>query len=219
MALGAWTPKRWHAARKQRGMTLMEIMFASALMVTAIMTAIGAVTFYSKATHKADRVARLANLLEGQMERVLSHTWSQMASSTGIFPPGGPSSVGPARTAWPTVAGPFARYEAPSLRQTLVSGSTVGSSFTGLAGTLQVYYTPFTFRHEAITDAGVATRDVYYYKVEVVVLLDERSRIRPGSGPDEWAVVTYVSELSGRTATEFSQKIVGTDSGSLRIRN
>lgn len=191
-------------------MSLVEVMIASTLGIIAILTATGSILYYQKTTVKNDRVAKLANLLEGQMEFIHNQTWYSLVNSVdGLFPPGGFDASGAPSAVWPAPGAPGQRYEATQLKITLVSDGTVNQQYTGLSGTVQFYYTPYVETHSALNKTGtVVYFDVKYYKVDVVARLDPSSRIRPGTGEDVWEMVTYLSELGGRSNAEFSQRIL-----------
>lgn len=196
---------------KRRGMTLVEVMVASSIALMVIMTAFGSVVYYQKTVFKNDRVSKLSNLLESQMEVINNQTWYSLVNpTTGYFPPGG--MTGSTRNStWPARTGPFVRYECKDLALDLVKDAKLNSQYTGLGGKVQVFYTPFIFSHSATNKEGLTVYyDVRYYKVELVVTLDNNSRIRNGTGPDVWNCVTYLSELGGRSDAEFSQRILET---------
>ena len=196
------------------GMTLVELMVAVVLALGITLTSVGSIIYYQKTVSKNDRVARLTNLLEGQMEKVRNRTWFELVNSTnGLMPPGGPPEEpgDPDSSTWPPPDGPFVRYECEALGVELVKDdlSLSAQDYTGLAGRVQVFYIPITYPHQATDRNGtVVGYDVNYYKIEVVVTLDPGSRIRPGDGDDVWGLVTYVSELSGRDDAEFSQRVL-----------
>ena len=195
--------KRWRS-----GMSLVEVMIASLLCATILLTTIGSAVFYRRTTHKNDRVAMLANLMESRMEHIKSFTWFALADpAAGIFPLDGVK--GGAAVAWPSHGGPFSRYRCNDLSYTLVKDGTIdGANFSGLGGRVEVFYTPITIRHDARSREGSLVHfDVNYYKVELVVTLDESSRVRPGEGEDRWLAVTYLSELTGSSAAAFSQAV------------
>ncbi|MBI1289630.1 hypothetical protein GC173_00105 [bacterium] len=199
-------PSPHTSPRGARGVTLIEVMIAVALAVGITLTSIGSVIYYQKTVSKNDRVARLANLIEGQMEKVRNRTWFELVNPTnGLMPPGGSGS-----SVWPSHDGPFIRYKSDSLSVELIKDGTISSTnYTGLSGKVDIYYTPITWTHEATDRLGTTVRyDVNYYKIEVIVTLDESSRIRPGTGEDVWGAVTYLSELSGRDDPEFSQRVL-----------
>jgi hypothetical protein len=188
-------------------------MVASALALGVIITAVGSVVYYQRVSLRNDRVARLANLMESQMERILSTPWGRLENATnGFFPPGGFDAAGKGVGVWPSPEDTPVRHEAPDLRVTLVKDSIINGEYTGLSGTVQVFYTPYTIRHSAFTQGGTTTNfTVRYYKVELVVTLDEKSRVRSEGlgGADTWALVTYISELQGRNDIDFANRVLG----------
>lgn len=191
-------------------MTLVEVMIASGLAVGIIATSIGSILFYQKTTLKNDRGAALANLMENQMERIKNRSWYQLMNATnGIFPPGGPGNA-----TWPPRTGPFVRRKCTSLSVDLLKdGIYNADAYSGLGGKVEVFYTPVTLSHSATNTAGATVYyDINYYKVEVIITLDQASRVRPGpvSSPDQWALVTYMSELTGRNDADFSNQVLGT---------
>lgn len=191
---------------QKRGVTLLEVMVAVALSIGISLTSIGSVLFYQKTITKNDRVARLTNLIEGQMEKVRNRTWFELVNPTnGLMPPGGPGN-----STWPPKEGPFVRYACDALSVELVKDENMSATdYTGLSGRVDVFYTPITWAHEATDRTGTTVRyNVNYYKIEVVVTLDDTSRIRPGVGEDVWGAVTYISELGGRDDAEFSQRVL-----------
>ena len=196
---------------RRRGVTLVEVMIASTIALLVVVTAMLAVMFYQKTVLKNDRVTKLANLMESQMELVNNQTWYSLVNGTnGYFPPGGMS--GTTRiTTWPARTGPFKRYECKELALDLVKDAKLNANYTGLGGTVQVFYTPIVYSHTAQNKAGITVYyDIRYYKVEVVVTLASNSRIRPGTAPDVWSSVTYLSEMAGRNDAEFSQRVLET---------
>lgn len=192
--------------RTRRAMTLMELLIASTLALGISLTSIGSILYYQRTVTRNDRVAALANLLEGQMEKIKNRTWFELVNPTsGLMPPGGPGN-----STWPEPTGPFVRYQCAPLSVELVKdGAYSTEDFTGLSGQVDVFYTPVTITHEATTrDGTTVSFNVNYYKIEVVARLDPSSRIRPGTGEDVWGAVTYLSELGGRNDTEFSQRVL-----------
>lgn len=204
-------PTRLQGKRKRRALTLLEVMIASVLGLGITVTSISSIVYYQKTTFKNDRLARLNNMMEGQMERLLGYTWYDLSQGTGIFPPGGGSSA-----TWPARTGPFTRYEATKLKVPLLDDTTLNGAYTGLNGTIQVFYTPFWWSHIVETGTGAQVAyDVQYYKVELVVTLAEGSRIRPKdpanpTAPDVWTMVTYLSELRGQSDATFSNLVLDT---------
>ncbi|CAN5303742.1 hypothetical protein BH09SUM1_BH09SUM1_11090 [soil metagenome] len=188
-------------------MSLIEVMIAATLAVGVIATSIGGIVFYQKTTLRNDRGGALANLMENQMERIRNRTWYQLSSDTGLFPPGGPGSG-----IWPGPTDSFTRYKCDALSLDIVKdGIYNAQSYSGLGGNVEVYYTPVTLSHSATTSAGAAVfYDINYYKVEVIITLDDSSRIRAGSATDQWALVTYISELGGKNDADFSAKVLAT---------
>jgi type II secretory pathway pseudopilin PulG len=194
------------SAPRRQAATLIEVMIAVVLALGVTLTSIGSILYYQRTVTKNDRVAKLANLIEGQMEKVRNRTWFELVNPTnGLMPPGGSGN-----STWPSKDGPFNRYKADSLSVELIKdGSLSATDYTGLSGKAEVFYTPITWAHEATDRLGTIVRyNVNYYKVEVVVTLDDASRIRPGTDDDVWGAVTYLSELSGRDDPEFSQRVL-----------
>lgn len=198
---------------RRRGVTLIEVMVASMIGVLVTTTTFASVIYYQMTSARNDRVAEVAQLLDGQLETLRNQTWASLSDgNSGLFPPGGPG-VG----TWPASnATSLTRREATTLRRTFIADPTsVDPDYCGLAGTLRVFYTPFRRRHVATSVGGTSVAyDVEYYKVEVTMTLDQTNRIRPGTGPDEWSVITYLSELGGRSEGEFQQRVLD----SLRAR-
>lgn len=199
------------AAIRRRAMTLVEVIVASTIALLVITTAIGSVVFYQKTVVKNDRAAKLANLMESQMELITNQTWYSLVNTTdGLFPPGGWSGTTRLET-WPSRTGPFQRYEARTMALDLVKDAKLNTNYTGLGGKVEVFYTPFIISHRATNKEGLTVYfDVRYYKVELIVSLDQNSRVRPGTGPDVWSCITYVSELSGGNDSEFSVRVLDT---------
>lgn len=196
-------------ANRRLGLTLFEVMIASAIALGITVTAIGSSTYFAVTTAKNDRAERLRNLMEGQLEKILSQTWYNLSDpTTGILRPNGPTSVNPV---WPAITGPFTRYKSNALSINLVNGTTLTQDYTGLNGTVEVFYTPFTYRHRATNKAGTAVGyTVNYYKIELIISLSPGNRIRGGdpTQTDVWSAVTYVSEITNRSDAEFSQTIL-----------
>jgi hypothetical protein len=196
-------------ANRRLAVTLFEVMIASTIALGITITAISSSTYFAVTTSKNDRAERLRNLMEGQLEKILSQTWYNLSDpTTGLFRPNGPSSANPT---WPPITGPFTRYKSNALSINLVNGTTLTQDYTGLNGKVEVFYTPFTYQHRATNKAGTAVGyTVNYYKVELVISLDPGNRIRRGdpSQPDVWTAVTYISEITSRSDAEFSQKIL-----------
>lgn len=193
--------RRW-----RRAVTLLEVMVASTIGAAVVISSVGSIIYYQRVTNKNERVVRLTNLMEGTMERIYNKTWYQLSdASTGIFPPGGPGNG-----TWPAVGGTLTRRECTAMKVTaLADASGVKNVYTGINGKLQVFYTPYVVTHQAeARDGATLGYDVHYYKVEVIVTLDDSSRIRPGTDPDVWTMVSYVSELGGRSDAEFAQSVL-----------
>lgn len=199
-------------SRRRRGMSLVEVMVASTIALIATVTSVGSIVYYQQTTVSNDKVTRLANLMESQMEMVHTQTWYNLINSeTGLFPAGGFTNEGDLIVDWPAPGDTPVRYEARDLALELVADNILDQQFTGLNGTVRVFYTPLTLTHNAVNKAGQTVYfDVRYYKVDVVITLDPTSRVRAGAGEDEWILVTYLSELGGRSNAEFSQRILET---------
>ncbi len=196
----------YRSSSRRRGVSLMEVMIASMIGVMVTTTTFASVVYYQYTSARNDRVAEVAQLLDGQLETIRNQTWASLSAPTGLMPPGGPGNG-----TWPPVGGSAVRREATALARTFIADPTsVDQDYCGLAGTLRVFYTPFRRRHVV----GSVGYDVEYYKVELVLTLDESNRIRPGTGPDVWTVMTYLSELGGRSEGEFQQRVLD----SLRAR-
>ncbi len=204
--------RRFQGSTKRRGVSLIEVMVASMIGVMVTTTTFASVVYYQYTSARNDRVAEVAQLLDGQLETIRNQTWASLSAPTGLMPPGGPGNG-----TWPAAGSTsLVRREATALSRTFIADPTsVDQDFCGIAGTLQVFYTPFRRRHVVSNAAGAsAGYDIEYYKVELVLTLDESNRIRPGTGPDQWTVMTYLSELGGRSEGEFQQRVLD----SLRAR-
>lgn len=199
--------------RFRRGVTLIEVIIASTIGVLVTTTTFASVVYYQYTSARNDRVGEVAQLLDGQLETLRNQTWASLSSgTTGLLPPGGPGNGNfPSPTATT-----LTRYEAIALKRTFIADpSSVDPDYCGLAGVLQVFYTPFQRTHTATASSGATVGyNVEYYKVELVMTLDETNRIRPGTGPDRWVIMTYISELGGRSEGEFQQRVLD----SLRAR-
>jgi type II secretory pathway pseudopilin PulG len=191
-------------ARRRLAVTLVEVMIASALSLTVTLTALGSVVYYQRTSAKNDRLTAVANLLESQLENVRNRTWSSLdASPSGIMPPGGGTNFN-----WPAPGATPVRYECVPLRRTLVADALFSSG--DLTGTVRTFYTPFSQIHVANNrDGSRVGYEIRYYKIEVEVVLDEICRISPGTGPETFQAVTYISEMQGRNTPEYNQRTIG----------
>lgn len=204
--------------KARRALTLVEVLIASMISGMVVVGSISSVVYYQRVAAKNDRTARIANLLEGQMEAVLSKSWFELSDGErGAFPPGGPPKTSSAADievagTWPAVgATPVRRVGVGKLAPLNLVADSNDNPYTGVGGTITFYYTPFTLTHTAASNSSVVLGyDVNYYKVEVVYMADEAARVREGSADkrDVWSLVTYASELGGRTDAEFEQQVL-----------
>jgi hypothetical protein len=188
-------------------------MIASSLAILTALTSVGSVVYYKKSVSRNDQAVRVAQLIEAQMEKVRNRTWHELVNAeTGIFPPGGVDGDANPISVWPAYTGPFTRYKCDALSVTLIKDSVTSvEDYSGLTGQVDVFFTPITLRTTATDSAGtLVSFDVNVYKVDTVIVLDESSRVRAGTGTDTWGATTYISEFNGRDDAEFSQRVLET---------
>lgn len=191
-------------AAKRLGVSLVEVMIASALSLTVTLTAVGSVVYYQRTSSKNDRLTAVANILENQLENVRNRTWSSLDTSpSGIMPPSGGTNF-----TWPAPGADPERFECVPLRRTLVADSLFSTG--DLTGTVRTFYTPYSQIHVANNrDGSRVGYEIRYYKIDVQVELDEICRISPGTGSESFEAVTYISEMQGRNTPEYNQRTIG----------
>lgn len=185
-------PNSGRAPARRRAVTLVEVLVASGIAALVIASSMASVMYYMKTTDRNVRVSSVTNLVEGEMEMLKNQTWYTLTNSTD-----GICRV----TSWPapgSIGTPLTAYTRTVLMDAGAT-ETETAGYTGINGTVNVRYLPFSLVHTA-TNAGGDALDytVRYLKVEITVTVDNANRVRTGSVPDVWTAVTYFSELSGR---------------------
>ncbi|MEQ8820109.1 MAG: type II secretion system protein [Sumerlaeia bacterium] len=209
-------PKRLSQFARGRlaGFSLIEVLIAVSIVAIVVISAIFSVIFYQRASTRNDRLAQVSRFMEARMEDIRNRSWFDLIEVMDPDPNNERSGDFPAPGADPE------RYEATALRfeflpgQDLLDGDTDRAGYSGMLGRSRVFYTPLQTTHTATNPEGrTLAYDVRYYKVEVVVELDEGNRARLSidgpNGLDTYALITYISELNGRGQAQYLQRTIG----------